>query len=189
MTFSRPGSPPALALVVIATLLLAALDDWAADDGQWIVLQLAAILVAASYLLAQALVSRDLLERRADADLLERACGVLRVPAIAGAFLFLAVTLDPHITTIVSAPRPISYPVTRVPCAGSGLRPTVAVKDGKVCLRREPATNPASVERVNLILVSGPIAVGAKGRMFVEEVPQGLLTRARFVRLLALRPA
>ena len=189
MIASRLASPLALAAVVLATLLVSVMDDWAAGDGLWIVLQLAAALVAVHYLLARFLVAFGLLERQADADLLERTCGMLHLPAIASALLFLAITLDPHVSTIASSPRLISYPVTRIPCAGSGLRPTVAVKDGKICLRRDRGADPASVERVDLALASGTIALGAKGRMFAQEVRSGLLTRARFVRPVALRRA
>lgn len=194
MIVARLTSPPALAAVVLAALLVSVMDDWAAGDGLWIVLQLAAALIAATYLLARLLGGLGLLEREADADLLERTCNLLRLPGIASALLLLAITLDPHISSIASKPRQISYPVMRIPCAGSGLRPTVAVQDGQICLRRDDnrfsgLAHPSSVERVDLALVPAGMALGAKGRLFAEEVQRGLLTKARFVRPVELKRA
>ena len=194
MIVARLTSPPALAAVVLAALLVSVMDDWAAGDGLWIVLQLAAVLIAATYLLARLLGGLGLLEREADADLLERTCNLLRLPATASALLFLAITLDPHISSIASKPRQISYPVMRIPCVASGLRPTVAVQDGQICLRRDDnrfsgLAHPSSVERVDLALVPAGMALGAKGRLFAEEVQRGLLTKARFARPVALKRA
>ena len=193
MNFTRLSSPLVLAVIFLVALTVSANDDWAVGGAVWIVLQLAAALVAAAYLLAHFLFGLGLLQRESDTVLLERTCGLLRLPAAASVLLFLAITIDPHVSTVASPPRQISYPVERVPCANSGLRPTVAVKDGQICLRRNDSgatglAHPASVERVDLGLVQADIAVGATGRMFAEEVSRGLLTRARFVRPVALKP-
>ncbi|MGE8142924.1 hypothetical protein ACQKOE_13190 [Novosphingobium sp. NPDC080210] len=95
--------PLALAAVFLAALTVSATDDWAVDGAAWIVLQLAAALVAATYLLARVLFSLDLLQRDSDTLLLERTCGLLRLPAAAGVGLFVIITMDPHIAP--SRPR------------------------------------------------------------------------------------
>jgi hypothetical protein len=167
---TRLSLPLVLAAVFLAALTVSATDDWAVDGAAWIVLQ-----------------------RESDTVLLERTCGLLRLPAAAGVGLFVVITIDPHICTIASPPREISYPVERVPCADSGLRPTMAVKNGQICLRREDARaaalpHPASVERVDLALVPAGFAVGSEGQMLRDEVSPGLMTRARFVRPIELTP-
>ena len=187
------SSPRVLTLAFMAALGIAMADDWAAGDALYLVLQLASGLVVVTYLLARFIVRLGLLERQSDTDLLERIGRVLRLPAIAGYLVFLAITIDPHLSAAVSPPRQITFPVERIPCAGSGLRPAVAVKDGRICLRREdgqPAglAHPASVERVDLALVPSGFAVGARGRLVAEEVSRGVLTRTQFIRPVALTP-
>lgn len=193
VTWTRLSLPLALAAVFLVALTVSATDDWAVDGAAWIVLQLAAALVAATYLLARVLFSLDLLQRESDTILLERTCALLRLPAAASVGLFVIITMDPHISTIASPPREISYPVERVPRADSGLRPAVAVKNGQICLRREDGraaglAHPASVERVDIALVPAGFAVGTAGHMVREEVSPGLMTRARFVRPIELTP-
>lgn len=193
VNWPRLSSPLVLAAIFLLALTVSAKDDWAVSSAAWIVLQLAAVLVAATYLLAHALFSLDLLQRESDTVLLERTCGLLRLPAAASVLLFLVITIDPHISTIASPPREISYPVQRVPCADSGLRPTVAVKNGQICLRREDGrvaglAHPASVERVDLALVPADFAVGTRGRLVAGEVSRGVLTRTQFIRPVAFTP-
>ena len=88
---TRLSLPLVLAAVFLAALTVSATDDWAVDGAAWIVLQ-----------------------RESDTLLLERTCGLLRLPAAAGVGLFVGITMDPHISTIASPPQEISYPVERV---------------------------------------------------------------------------
>lgn len=192
MSFSRLSSPPVIALAFVATLSVAMTDDWAPVDVWYMVLELAAALVAVTYLLAHCILRLGLLERQSDAGLLERIGKVLRLPAIAGVIMFLVITIDPHVSVAAFPQRQISYPVERILCPSSGLRPAVAVKDSRICLRREDRraaglVHAASVERVDIALVPANFAVGARGRMVAEEVSRGVLTRARFVRAVALK--
>ena len=114
MTWTRLSLPLVLTAVFLAALTVSTSDDWAVDGAAWIVLQLAAALVAATYLLAHVLFSLDLLQRESDTLLLERTCGLLRLPAAAGVGLFAVITMDPHISTMASPPQEISHPVERV---------------------------------------------------------------------------
>ena len=98
MSFSRLSSPPVIALAFVATLSVAMTDDWAPVDVWYMVLELAAALVAVTYLLAHCILRLGLLERQSDAGLLERIGKVLRLPAIAGVIMFLVITIDPHVS-------------------------------------------------------------------------------------------
>ena len=78
VNWPRLSSPLVLAAIFLLALTVSAKDDWAVGSAAWIVLQLAAALVAATYLLARVLFSLDLLQRESDIVSVVRTFGATR---------------------------------------------------------------------------------------------------------------
>lgn len=93
MNLFNLSTPLVATLAFVAALGIAMADDWAAGGALCMVLQWASALVAVTYLLARFIFRPGLPERQSDTDLLERIGRVLRLPAIADSFVFLAITI------------------------------------------------------------------------------------------------